>query len=76
MKKRNYVFLLIETDKLEKWIKVKNELDKDEELLEFRYTKMIPKYEELEFVDDTGDYSGEVDEVDVKAARKLDKHYR
>jgi hypothetical protein len=78
MKKKNhYVFLLIETDNLEKWVKIKNQLEKDEELIEFRYTKMLPKYDEFEAVEDTGAYAADVEATEAKSTTKFkDKQYR
>jgi hypothetical protein len=76
MKKKNYVFLLIETDKLEKWVKIKNQLDKDEELIEFRYSKIFPKYdtvEETELSDE--ELTQSMLDTEIKTST-IDKHYR
>jgi hypothetical protein len=76
MKKKNYVFLLIESDKLEKWIKVKNQLDKDEELIEFRYSKLLPKYDSVEEIDVSDEEVAErLLEPEIKTS-SIDKHYR
>lgn len=76
MKRKNYVFLLIETDKLEKWVKIKNKIDRDEELLEFRFSKILPKYNGVEEADASSEeFAESLPEPEVRTS-SMDKHYR
>jgi len=75
---KNYVFLLIESNNPEKWLKIKDMISKGENLIEFRFSKIMPNLPEIEDEDELDVLEGPIEgipEEDLKAAKRLDKQY-